>query len=375
MKTVTINLQTLSRQAPSRILVGADLLRSSGESVRRSVGERPKRAFIVSNNTVFDLYGTGVSRSLAACGFAVSRFLMPDGERYKTLRTAEQLVAEMSRQGISRTDVVVGLGGGVVGDLAGFGAAVHLRGVPFFLIPTTLLAMVDASVGGKTGVNTAAGKNRIGAFHQPAGVLADIDVLSTLNRRDVSAGLCEMVKHGIIAGGALWAATQELLGNPPDLKDTRLALLIAGNVRLKAEIAAGDERESSGRVDRGSRKVLNLGHTLAHALEKVTKYRRFRHGEAVGHGLLFAAQLSKSLDLMDKASVELINDVVHRTGLRPVPAGIDADEVISTFSADKKMIGGALQMVLLRGIGKPVIHTFDRIPRSMFKTALRAVLR
>jgi 3-dehydroquinate synthase len=308
-------------------------------------------------------------------GFDVAKFLMPDGERYKTLRTAENLLAEMSRNGISRTDVVVGLGGGVVGDLAGFAAAVHLRGIRFFLIPTTLLAMVDASVGGKTGVNTSVGKNLIGTFHQPAGVLVDVDVLATLPAREVASGYCEMVKHAILEGPELFEITAKYLTDANGNFRSEISNLVTRNIEFKADVVAGDEREAVGETGERSRKILNLGHTLGHALEKVTNYRKLRHGEAVGHGLIFAAKLSNSLDLLNKESVNLINDVVHRTGLRSVPPGIEIDELLSAFSSDKKVIGGSLQMILLKGIGKPVIHTFDRIPHAMFKSVAKAVLQ
>lgn len=375
MKTHKIKLHLRERASSYTISVGDGLLDDSGKFTRKAVGTRARKAFVVSDPIVFGLYGERVIASLSESGFDVSTFVMKSGERFKSLRTAESAIAAMSADGVSRTDIVVALGGGVVGDLAGFVAALHLRGVKFFLIPTTLLAMVDASVGGKTGVNTSTGKNLVGAFHQPAGVLVDVDVLSTLAQRDLVAGLCEMVKHGILAGSSLFQRTTRFLENGgADLK-FGISDLIKDNIEFKAGIVSADERESPKRRDSRSRKVLNLGHTLAHALEKVTNYRQLRHGEAVGHGLKFIAELSNLLDLADKNVVKFINDVVHRTGLRPVPAGIKVDEVLNAFRSDKKWIDGSLEMVLLKGFGKPVIRRFDEIPLPTVKKALRAVLR
>jgi 3-dehydroquinate synthase len=375
MKTRRVEVRTKRDESKYSISVGESLLPESGRSLRKVVGREARNAFVISNPTVFKLYGDSVTDSLRSAGFDVSAFLMKDGEQYKTLTTVDAALVAMRDAGLSRTDVVVGLGGGVVGDLSGFAAAVHLRGVRFFLIPTTLLSMVDASVGGKTGVNSAAGKNVIGAFHQPDGVLIDIETLGTLHRRDVTAGLCEMVKHGLLAGNGLWKDTLKILKGGEIEIGKDLAELIAANAEFKAKIVSGDERESSERTDSRSRKLLNLGHTLAHALEMVTDYKHLRHGEAVGHGLKFIAELSNSLALLDKESVKLINDVVHRTGLAPVPAGIDPEKVLAAFRSDKKQIGGSLQMILLKGIGKPVIRRMDEIPLTSVKKALRAALR
>ena len=231
---------------------------------------------------------------------------MKDGEEHKDLGNVEKALAFFSESRLSRTDAVVALGGGVVGDLAGFAASIYMRGICFLQIPTTLLAMVDSSVGGKTGVNTAFGKNAIGAFHQPAGVLIDPAVLATLPDRELTAGFCEVVKHGALSGKKLlsqissfltdyplnsFAQLQENVGFRADISN-----LIAANAEFKAGIVAGDEHESSSRADAKSRKILNFGHTLAHSLEKVTNYEYLKHGEAVGYGILYAAELSKNLD-------------------------------------------------------------------------------
>ncbi len=365
--------------------MGSGTLASAGTWAQNALKKGGGKIVVVSNPTVFKLYGEQCESSLRQAGFTVSTFLMKDGEVHKSLRTAESALKALSESGLTRTDAVVALGGGVVGDLAGFAAAMYLRGVAFMQIPTTLLAMIDSSVGGKTGVNSAFGKNLIGAFHQPNGVLIDVSTLATLPPREITAGFCEMIKHGAIGGKPLLTRTDALLTKypihelPTHLENrnfrSEISNLIASNVEFKAEIVAGDELELASKTDARSRKVLNFGHTLAHALEKVTGYRYFKHGEAVGYGILFAAELSKTLALCDEKVVNLLYDVVHRVGTLPSLAGIDATEVIEAFRFDKKNISGSLQMVLLKGLGRPVIVSQRDIPTKAFHTNLKNFLQ
>ncbi|MFL6373097.1 MAG: 3-dehydroquinate synthase [Pyrinomonadaceae bacterium] len=371
---------TLAAQETSyTISIGGGAIAKIGTCARACAGRGSARAFIVSNPLVFDLYGGAVSAALEESGFAVSSFLIKDGEKHKTLRTAESALAAFSSAGLTRTDIVIALGGGVVGDVAGFAAAIYLRGVKFIQVPTTLLAMIDSSVGGKTGVNTSFGKNLTGAFHQPTGVLIDPNVLSTLPSRELTAGFCEMVKHGALAGRELLMETDEFLRRfglgPAVGMERAMSALVKSNVEFKASIVASDERESSRRRDSKSRKILNFGHTLAHALEKVTNYVYFRHGEAVGYGILFAAELSKNLALCGEKDVNLLRGVVHRVGTLPSLSGIDTNEVLAAFRSDKKVIGGELQMVLLKGIGKPMIVTENDIPITVLERTLRDLFR
>jgi len=375
--TVRIQLPQASASAYS-IKIGSGLLTSAGKWARMCLERETRRILIVSNSTVFNLYGDNAEGSIRSAGFQVSTFLMKDGERYKNMRSLDACLASLSENGITRTDAVIALGGGVVGDLAGFAAAVHLRGIKFLQIPTTLLAMVDSSVGGKTGVNSASGKNLVGAFHQPSGVLIDVDVLDTLPEREMTAGLCEMIKHAALSGRELLERTSEFLNIDPSeraLVPSEMSDLIRRNVEFKARIVSGDERESSSRRDPRSRKILNFGHTLAHALEKVTEYKYLRHGEAVGYGILFAAELSKSLALLDVKDVKLLNDVVHRVGPLPSLANIDINQVQEAFRFDKKLASDSLQFVLLKAIGKPVIVSSVDIPPSKITKSLQTVLR
>jgi 3-dehydroquinate synthase len=348
------------------------------------LGKDAAKIVIVSNPIVFKLYGNRTEASLRAAGFEVSHFLMKDGERHKSLRSAESTLKFFSEKRIARTDAVVALGGGVVGDLAGFASAVYLRGIPFLQIPTTLLAMIDSSVGGKTGVNSAFGKNLIGAFHQPKGVLIDTATLKTLPTRELTAGFCEAVKQAAIGNKKLLTQTGDFLAAfPPNEIDqsvddenfkSQISDLIFAQIAFKAEIVAGDERESSARIDKRSRKILNFGHTLAHALEKVTDYKYFKHGEAVGYGILFAAELSKSLALCGEKDVKLLNDVLHRAGPLLRLANIDAQAVFGAFRYDKKHLAGGLQMVLIKGIGKPVIVSEKDLPPTIILKTLKDLL-
>jgi 3-dehydroquinate synthase len=370
----------LNRQAVRYdIRIGSGLLAQSGEWARKGATDA-RRAAVVSNKRVFGLYGDTVVRSLEKAGITVSVHLIGDGERFKNMRTIQSLLGRFNAAGIARTDVVVALGGGVVGDAAGFSAAVHLRGVRFLQIPTTLLSMIDSSVGGKTGVNSSFGKNVIGAFHQPSGVLIDTDVLRTLPKRELTAGFCEAVKQGAISGRRLLNQTRDLLsadavgpifGKP----SAEISALIANQVAFKAKIVAGDEMESTKNSGRRSRKILNFGHTFAHALEKATDYRYLRHGEAVGYGIMFAAELSKKLEFLGKDDVTLLNAVVHNAGQLPPLDGIEREKIVSAFKKDKKMIGDSLQWILLKGIGKPVILPGSNIPQRAINDTIDRFIR
>ena len=380
MRQRKIKIQISRERSDYEILIGGDLAEAGGWA-RKCLGNEGRKIIVVSNTTVFALYGKPIEKSLRSAGFTVSHFLMKDGERYKDLRTTEAVLKFLTEAQLSRADAVIALGGGVVGDLAGFAAAIYLRGIPFLQVPTTLLAMIDSSVGGKTGVNTSFGKNLVGSFHQPRGVFVDTDVLRTLPAGEFTAGFCEAIKQGAVSGRSLLSQTNDFLTGfqmaglaDPNFK-SEISNLISSHIQFKAAIVEADERESARNNAPKSRKVLNFGHTLAHAIEKVTKYRYFRHGEAVGHGILFAAELSKSLALCGENDVRLLNDVVHRAGLLPSLANIDLDEVIEAFAADKKNLSGSLQMVLLKGIGKPVIVSEKDIPRTTFRKCLRTFLK
>lgn len=392
MKDHNVTIECPRSASSYQIKIGDGRLGDCGKWARKCLGRDAAKIVIVSNPTVYKLYGSMVTESLTNSGYAVSSWLMKDGEEHKNFREVEKALAFFSGSGLTRTDAVVALGGGVVGDLAGFASSVYLRGIRFLQVPTTLLAMIDSSVGGKTGVNAAFGKNVIGAFHQPSGVLIDPSVLATLPDRELTAGFCEVIKHGALSGRKMLNQTAQFLrkyplallsGTPDQTNFTseisnfkfEISDLIRRNVEFKASIVAGDERESAKRTDARSRKILNFGHTLAHALEKVTDYRYFKHGEAVGYGILYAAELSKTLALCDKKDVKLLYDVVHSVGKLPSLGNIDPQEVFEAFRFDKKHVAGSLQMVLLKGIGKPSIVSGGDIPSSAHTKALKQLLK
>jgi 3-dehydroquinate synthase len=381
--SVSIKLNAPSHQY--EIQIGHENLPSCGDWARKSLSENTSKIAIISNPKVFSLYGEIVRKSVQKAGFEVVFWLMKDGEKYKNLRSLETALAFLNQNKITRTDAVIALGGGVVGDLAGFAAAIHLRGVPFLQIPTTLLAMIDSSVGGKTGVNSSFGKNLVGAFHQPNGVLLATETLKTLPSREIVAGFCEAVKHGAISSEELFQQTSDFLKKYPtknfkthffdQMFLQELEKLLNKQVSFKAEIVMNDERESSERIDGKSRKTLNFGHTLAHALEKVTEYKYFKHGEAVGYGILFAAELSKTLDIFNENKLTLLNDVVARVGVLPKTDNIDLRKVFEAFKFDKKTVGSSLQWILLEDIGKPVIFSNTNIPESAIQETLKKILR
>ncbi len=359
-----------ARKQNYEIKIGAGTLSTLGAEARAVLGSGARRVALISNSKVFDLYGKYALPTLKAEEFKVVHWLMPDGERYKSLRSLEQALSFLSEARLERSDAVIALGGGVVGDLAGLAAAVYLRGIPLIQVPTTLLAQIDSSVGGKTAVNLPAGKNLIGAFHQPSLVLIDTDTLRTLPARELTAGWCEAVKQGAVANRKLFRQTVDLLSHAGDPGE-----LIAAQCRFKASIVAGDEREEIARSDRRSRRILNFGHTTAHALENITGYRRFRHGEAVGRGILVAGEISKSLGRLTSGELESLREAVRLCGPLPRASDLSIDDLVRAIDRDKKSMGGAVKWVLLERIGKPIIIDGREIDSRVLRVSLRAGLQ
>lgn len=376
MQRVRVRLR--QRLEEYEITVGAGALKSLGSLARRALSTPARRILIVSNQRVFNLYGKHASKSLRAEKFKVAHWLMNDGERYKTAATLSSVLRVISDMGLERTDAVIALGGGVVGDLAGFAAAVYLRGIAFIQVPTTLLAQVDASVGGKVAVNTRAGKNLIGAFHHPRAVLIDPETLLTLPRRELAAGWCESVKQGAAGKRRLFDATYGFLrrhaGDQALIISPELEQLIAEQVAFKARIVAGDEREEALRDDHLSRRILNFGHTTAHALEAVTHFRSFRHGEAVGYGMLVAGEISKGLGLLASSELELLQAAVRTCGRLPRADHLNEEEILSRIGHDKKKVGGHVKWVLLERMGRARIVDGREIGQSLLRASLRAGL-
>ncbi|HYP01490.1 MAG TPA: 3-dehydroquinate synthase [Pyrinomonadaceae bacterium] len=384
MRRVSVRLA--ATRTSYQIEIGEGVLDNLGDIARRALSAEARRVAVVSNQRVFALYGAVVVRNLRACGFNVSHWLMGDGERHKNLRTAERALAFFSRSKLERTDAVVALGGGVVGDLAGFAASVYLRGIAFVQVPTTLLAQIDASVGGKTAVNTSDGKNLIGAFHQPRAVVISTDTLQTLPPRELTAGWCEAIKQGAVGDRRLFEETRRFLvaermnETAPAFARTHkraseLANLIAAQCAFKAKIVAADEREDAGRTDARSRRILNFGHTAAHALEAVTGYRRFRHGEAVGYGMIVAGEISARLGMLDASELESLRASVRLAGRLPRADDLDERAILRAIDSDKKSVGGYVRWVLLEGIGRARIVSGKEIPQRVVRSALGAALQ
>jgi 3-dehydroquinate synthase len=313
-----------------------------------ALGGRP--LVLISDRRVHKLHGARVERALKSLG-RVSRILMPPGERYKTRATLARLHDELVRLGIGRDGLVVALGGGVVGDVAGFAAASYMRGLDWVGIPTTLLSMVDSSIGGKVGINHPKAKNLIGAFHQPRAVIIDVSFLETLPHRELRSGAYEILKCGIIGDPdlfeALRTAPRELLG----WDRTALVNAVAGACGIKADVVRRDEREG------GLRRVLNLGHTLGHALESATGYRRFTHGEAVGWGMVGAAWLANRKALLRGDAYETIVAAVDHLGPRPRMADLSVDKILASLKHDKKAKQGRVPFVLPTRVGEVVVRS------------------
>ena len=374
-------MQRVHVRLPARqgytIEIGAGILERLGKAARQSLSPHARRIALISNRRVFDLYGAVTTASLRAARFDVAHWLMGDGERYKSLRTAERALQFLAETKLERSDAVVALGGGVVGDLAGFAAAVYLRGISFLQVPTTLLAQVDASVGGKTGVNTSTGKNLVGAFHQPRCVLIDTHTLRTLPQRELTAGWCEAIKQGAAGDRKLFEQTRRFLASKQHLAEEEkpATRLIAAQCAFKARIVAGDEREEITRTDNRSRRILNFGHTIGHALEAVTGYKRFLHGEAVGYGMLAASEISRRLDLLDQAEAQTLGDVVRSAGCLPRADDLDQRLILNALATDKKVVDGSIKWVLLEELGRARIVDGREIPTRIVRESLLAALR
>lgn len=338
----TLNVALAERSYP--IYIGPGLL--DGDLLRRHV--RARQVMVVTNETIAPLYLDRVLASLS--GLQVDTLLLPDGEQFKTLAVMERIFDLLLEKRHARTTTLIALGGGVVGDMVGFAAACYQRGVDFIQVPTTLLAQVDSSVGGKTAVNHPRGKNMIGAFHQPRAVIIDTSVLDTLPQREFSAGMAEVIKYGLIRDEEFyrWLTVNmdALLARDPAL----LSEAILRSCRNKAEVVAEDETEQ------GNRALLNLGHTFGHAIETATGYSSWLHGEAVGAGMAMAAQLSADLGWLPEQDVVAVRELLVRAGL-PVdpPTGLSAQRCRELMSMDKKVHDGSLRLVLMRAIGHAVV--------------------
>jgi len=356
MNTLTVDLG--DRSYP--IFIGAGLL---GNSALFTPYIKGRQVLIVTNETVAPLYLQQVKEALA--GYQVDEVILPDGEAYKDLTTLNLIYDALLQKQHNRTTTLLALGGGVVGDMCGYAAASYQRGVNFIQVPTTLLSQVDSSVGGKTGVNHPLGKNMIGAFHQPQCVIADTGTLNTLPERELSAGLAEVIKYGLICDPAFYQWIKENIVALMAREPKALAYAIERSCQDKAEVVAQDETES------GIRAILNLGHTFGHAIEAHQGYGQWLHGEAVGTGMLMAADLGWRMGRVSSEELRELRSLLQASGLPVVgPLNMSADDYLSRMQVDKKVLDGRIRLVLLQRIGEA--YMTSEVPKDLLTETLLA---
>ena len=337
-------MQTIRVETPSAkydVVAGSGLIGTLAPRIERAHGRLPRRVFVLTSAPIWALWGQDFVASFAEP--PVVLFLEP-GERHKTVASVERLLRQMARAGGDRGSLLIAFGGGIVGDVGGFAAAIYMRGIPSVQVPTTFLSQVDSSVGGKTGVNLPEGKNLVGSFHHPLAVFADIEVLGTLPDRELRAGLMESVKAGIIRDRTLMRFMEEHAGDVLGRDPKALEKVIAASIRMKAGVVNKDERET------GLRMILNLGHTVGHALEQATQYKTLLHGEAVGWGMVAALYLARQRGTISTRQFERLESLIHLYG--PLPAlKLRSARVLAATGGDKKNVGGVRRFVLPLGIG------------------------
>jgi 3-dehydroquinate synthase len=337
-------VQTIRVDTPSAkydVFAGSGLLESLAPRIEKSAGRLPRRVFVLTSPEIWALWGETFLHSFPEP--PTTLFLAP-GEQHKTMASVDRLVREMIRAGGDRGSLLIAFGGGIVGDVGGFVASIFMRGIPYIQVPTTFLAQVDSSVGGKVGVNLPEGKNLVGSFHHPRAVFADLGVLGTLSDRELRAGLMESVKAGIIRDRALLRFMEEQAEAVLDRDPKALERVIAASIRMKAGVVNNDERES------GLRMILNFGHTVGHALEAVTRYKAMLHGEAVAWGMVAALALGLQRGTLTSGQMDRLESLVYRYG--PLPAlKLRAKKIVAATGSDKKNVGGVRRFVLPIGIG------------------------
>ena len=359
MRTVEVALG--ARSYP--IYIGGGLMDELAAFVRTA--DFSPRGLLVTDREVGGLYAAQVTAVLKDAGILAEIVTVPAGEPSKSLDVANIIYTRAIELGLDRKSPIFALGGGVVGDLAGFVAATYMRGVPFVQIPTSLLAQVDSSVGGKVAVNHPLGKNLIGAFYQPAAVFIDLRFLASLPPREIASGLGEIVKYGIISDAAFFAWLEAHTGDVRALERDAAAYMIARSCEIKADVVARDEYEG------GLRRILNFGHTIAHAIEKETGYTRYRHGEAVAVGMAGAAYISEEMGLLAPEERARIEELIRRTGLPVTAEGVLPDAMYADLFHDKKTVGGRIHWVLARGIGSTAIRA--DVPEDTVRRALEKI--
>ena len=356
MQEVTVELKDRSY----KIVIGSKGIQKLGLRLKEF---KPSNIAIICNKTVFPLYRDTVEKSFNECGVTPEVFLLPDGEEYKDLLWASYIYGELLKSGFDRESLLIALGGGVVGDITGFVASTYMRGIKYVQVPTTLLAQVDSSVGGKTGVNHALGKNMIGTFYQPSLVIIDVDTLKSLPGREFNAGISEIIKYGVIADEGLFTFLEE---NREDILSggDSLVNVIKRSCEIKADVVSKDEMES------GLREMLNFGHTIGHALETTSRYTRFLHGEAVAIGMCYASDLAVRTGVLQNKDAERIKRLIGLYNLpTQIPGDLSVPEIMNAMRIDKKVKAGKIRFILPEAIGKV------RIEENLDSEAIKEVLQ
>lgn len=325
-------------------------MKDSGKLLRKTVHGRS--IAVVTNSKVLKLYGKKCISFLRRSGYRTITVTLPDGEKYKTIDYVKKIYDELIKNRFDRADAILALGGGVTGDMAGFAAATYMRGIDFVQMPTTLLAQVDSSVGGKTGVDYSGGKNIIGSFYQPKIVIADISTLLSLSAREFRCGIAEVIKYGLIRSASLFNYLEKTADKILTRKQVALEKIVTDSCRIKAKIVSEDERES------GVRAILNMGHTFGHAIETALNFRKLKHGEALAIGLVMASRLSYSIGLIKAENVKRVHNLIARYGLpTSLPRNLQPEDIIKGMSHDKKIKSGKRRFIVIDKIGRADIRT------------------
>jgi 3-dehydroquinate synthase len=347
------------------VFVGWGILNELGDKMKKA--GLSSTANIISDEIVFSIYGSAVKKTLEKAGFAVNSFAVPSGEASKNIAQAVKIYDFLIQHKVERNDLIVALGGGMVGDLAGFVAATFLRGLPWLQVPTSLIAMTDASIGGKVAVDHPRGKNLVGAFYQPRLVMADVKTLTTLPERELISGWAEVIKHGLILDADLLKSLEKNAKDLIKLERDITVKVISGSAAIKCRVVSEDEKET------GIRTILNYGHTVAHGLEAATNYGRFLHGEAVAIGMMAAARLSQRLGMLSLGAVGRHQKILQKFGLPTECSRVALNKVLASMELDKKVRGKAIRWVLLEDIGRAVIR--NDISQKEVLAVLREVIK
>jgi 3-dehydroquinate synthase len=342
------------------IIIDRDILSQVGTLISKVIS--PRKAIIVTDKIVEPLYGNVVLNSLSECKFDVKLVSLEPGEEQKSMAMAEELYESLFDHEMDRKSLIVALGGGVLGDLTGFVASTFMRGIPFIQIPTTLLAQVDSSIGGKVAVNHPRGKNMIGCFYQPKAVFIDTDTLRTLPKAEITAGMVEVIKYGMIKDAAFFEYIEKHLPEILELEPAVLEEIIYNSCKVKTHVVELDEKEE------GLRAILNYGHTIGHALEALTSYKKYRHGDAVAMGMIYASKIAMEMNLADESVLKRQESLFVKLGLSLKDTELNPDGIVSILYQDKKTIGGKLRFVLPTEIGTVVIN--DRVNEGTILKAL-----